>query len=1373
MRVEAPGRNPELRIVIDLQAAQSPFSRNRGIGRYSIALAKAMLRRRGDHEILIALNGMYADTVGPVRETFAGLLPPTDIVTWHATLPPLEANHPSQRRASELVREAFLAGLRPDIVHVASLFESGPYSFTSIGLGTGTYRTAVTLYDLIPHVYADIYLHRPEAAREYGDKIENLCRADLWLAISESSRREGIDRLSLPAQQVVNISSAADEHFTPGRVPTRGEAALRRHYGLWRPFAMYTGGIDHRKNIEGLIAAWAALPHAVRHAHQLAIVCSVQPPDRARLDKLAADAGLGPGEMVLTGFVPENHLVDLYRLAKLFIFPSMHEGFGLPALEAMSCGTAVIGADNSSIPEVIGTPDALFDARSQASMTARIGEYLQDDARRARLAAHGLEQARRFSWDASAERAMSAFEAMAPRPAAPRPAAKPRLAYVSPLPPQRSGIADYSAELLPALAAHYDIDLVLDQPELDALPAKCFAQQRSAAWFLEHGDEYDRVLYQFGNSAFHEYMLALLERHPGTVVLHDFFLSGLQAHRELVMGKGPQWALALFESHGWHALARRARASDMAPVIHEFPANFEVLRQAQGIIVHSPFSKALAQEWYGPGAADDWALIPHLRVALPLQRAQARAELGLGDQDFLVCAFGLMGPTKMNDRLLRAWRQSALAADSQCRLVFVGENHPGDYGREMTKAIDAAGGRVSISGWASAEVFRRYLNAADLAVQLRTLSRGETSGTVLDAMNHAVPVVANANGSMAYLPREAALVLDEEFPDEQLVDALETLRRDPARRRAMGDAGRRMIETLHSPADCAAAYARAIESFAERARRESPAVLVRRIGQVLPPKWGEPRLVNLANAIAHNMPQPRPARQLVVDMTAWTVEGGESPPVPQLVRDLVERPVAGWRAEPVYRAPDGGWRYARSMLQREFGCGDHVTADDPLDLRREDLWCVLSADDAAQPQPPDAAARLGLESLVLPLEGDAAMTWACIAATARVPRGRQWFVDISELVRFDWRSGIQRAVKNYLVELLRHPPADATLVPVYAVRGEVGYRVAQDHVLALAGLPACRRDRVIEPHAGDLFFCLDLQPHVVPMQQEYLEGLRRRGVRLAFMVYDLLPLRLPECFGPGAAADHERWLRVVGGADQAICISQAVADELALWFGQHLGAGARTPRITAVHLGADMTHALASQGLPDDARDVLAIIRERPSFLMVGTLEPRKSHAAVVAAFQRLWDAGVDATLVIAGRTGWMVNELVSLLRAHPERGRRLIWLEDASDEFLEQVYSACACLIAASRGEGFGLPLVEAAQRGMPIIARDLPVFREVAGDHAFYFGSDNPPQLADAISQWMALFREGRHPTSAGLPWQTWQQSAERLKRVLLELAPAQPAC
>jgi glycosyltransferase involved in cell wall biosynthesis len=166
---------------------------------------------------------------------------------------------------------------------------------------------------------------------------------------------------------------------------------------------------------------------------------------------------------------------------------------------------------------------------------------------------------------------------------------------------------------------------------------------------------------------------------------------------------------------------------------------------------------------------------------------------------------------------------------------------------------------------------------------------------------------------------------------------------------------------------------------------------------------------------------------------------------------------------------------------------------------------------------------------------------------------------------------------------------------------------------------------------------------------------------------------------------------------------------------------------------------------------------------MVGTIEPRKSHAQVLDAFELLWQRGSDAMLVIVGRPGWMTAAFVARLRAHPEAGKRLLWIEDATDEMLERLYESCSALILASRGEGFGLPLVEAAQRGLPIIARDLPVFREVARDHAFYFADDAPQALAQSIEAWLALREKGTHPLSRGMPFLTWAQSAAQLRRLL----------
>jgi glycosyltransferase involved in cell wall biosynthesis len=182
----------------------------------------------------------------------------------------------------------------------------------------------------------------------------------------------------------------------------------------------------------------------------------------------------------------------------------------------------------------------------------------------------------------------------------------------------------------------------------------------------------------------------------------------------------------------------------------------------------------------------------------------------------------------------------------------------------------------------------------------------------------------------------------------------------------------------------------------------------------------------------------------------------------------------------------------------------------------------------------------------------------------------------------------------------------------------------------------------------------------------------------------------------------------------------------------------------------------------------------RPSFLVVGTIEPRKGHLDVLDAFEQLWSQGLDINLVIVGAEGWRdvpealrrtIPQIIARLQSHPERGRRLFWVKSPSDEYLEKIYAACACLIAASEGEGFGLPIVEAARHGLPIMARDIAVFREVAGEHAFYFSGKSPDVLASAIGGWLMLHQKNAHPKSGAMPWMTWTQTAERVTNVLLE--------
>ena len=202
-----------MKLVIDLQGAQSA-SKGRGIGRYSLALAKAMARQCRDHEVWIALNEAFPDTIDPLRNAFVGtLLPRERVVTWKIPTPVAEFDPANtwRRRAAEVLRESFLASLNPDIVHVSSMFE-GFYddAVTSAECFWNSQATAMTLHDLIPLAHTGILEENSAVELWYYRKLASTRRATLWLANSESSRQDAISYLNLPTNKVVNISAAAD-----------------------------------------------------------------------------------------------------------------------------------------------------------------------------------------------------------------------------------------------------------------------------------------------------------------------------------------------------------------------------------------------------------------------------------------------------------------------------------------------------------------------------------------------------------------------------------------------------------------------------------------------------------------------------------------------------------------------------------------------------------------------------------------------------------------------------------------------------------------------------------------------------------------------------------------------------------------------------------------------------------------------------------------------------------------------------------------------------------------------------------------------------------------------------------------------------------
>lgn len=380
---------------------------------------------------------------------------------------------------------------------------------------------------------------------------------------------------------------------------------------------------------------------------------------------------------------------------------------------------------------------------------------------------------------------------------------------------------------------------------------------------------------------------------------------------------------------------------------------------------------------------------------------------------------------------------------------------------------------------------------------------------------------------------------------------------------------------------------------------------------------------------------------------------------------------------------------------------------------------------------------------------------------------RQLLVDVSVIHQSDARTGIQRVVRALLLQLLMAPPSGYRVCPIFATR-QHGYRYAAPNFLdppaRAPGAAAMPVPVDVQVECGDLFLGLDLAAHLLPRHQAQVLQWKRNGVKVHVVVYDLLPLQHPEWFNPKTVRNFKRWIKWLAVyADSAICISETVKMELHAWLNTHFGMLPTTLPASTIVLGADIEASAPSGGLPAQASSVLARLRSTSAVLMVGTLEPRKGYDQALAAFEQLWQQWENAPLlVIVGRPGWKTQALQEKLRCHPQAGQRLFWLEDVSDEYLAQLYDACSGVLVASRGEGFGLPLVEAVQHGKPVLAREIAVFQELKLAGITYFHGESVNDLATVLANWLkpawgtTVLSPQSHASSF---FPTWQLSAAQL--------------
>ena len=871
-----------MRLVIDLQGAQGA-SRWRGMGRLSRELSLAMAHAAGDHEVLVALNGAFPDAADELMTAFTSILGREAVRIWYPTgrTAAIEPDSDLRLAASEHIRAQFMQSLAPDIVHISSLFEGVDDDVvTSLPAEGPALASVATLYDLIPLIRREQYLDGAwigSPVREwYLRQVEQLRRMPGLLAISESSRNEAIVHLGMLPDRIFNIRAGVAGSFRPVALHGAARHAFLARYGLSEGYVLFLGGGDLRKNEAGLIAAFGLLPPAIRAAHKLAIVGKV---DELGLRVKASAAGLAATDLILIPFVEEADLPAIYSTCTLFVFPSLHEGFGLPAAEAMACGAPVIGSNCTSLPEVIGRPDALFDPHQPDSIARLMHRALTDDGFRRSLAEHGPGHAGGFTWADSARRAWSALESIADQTcttAATRmthPRRRLSLAVTSPLPPQHTGIADYTQHLLPALAEYYDITLVTDEPEATDPALRANFEVLTPAAFTARAGAFDRVLHQLGNSEFHRFQIdTLLPQIHGVMVLHDVFLSGILRHLEHLEGSVERFRETLLRTHGIRAVQTAAKDGiDVA--VQLFPCSLRQIQLSIGVILHSQHARDLIESFYGPTLSAVTRIVPTTRALPQLpSRAEARARLKLADSATVVATFGGVAETKMPEQILAGFTASNLARRGGAVLAFVGSAEGALAGLLSANAramgVDAS---VVLTQRTTSETYHNWLAAADIAIQLRTGSRGETSAAAADCLAAGLPVIVNAHGAMLELPAGAVIMLAERFELTALAAAIDRLAEAPNLRRSLGGVGRDYATTHLSAKKAAREYHDAIEAFYAA---RTPAMASQKVLQGLhkakvirPPDTDT--IQAIGRALAWSFPLPRP-RRLMLDITAWS-----------------------------------------------------------------------------------------------------------------------------------------------------------------------------------------------------------------------------------------------------------------------------------------------------------------------------------------------------------------------------------------------------------------------------------------------------------------------------------------------------------------------
>lgn len=699
------------RVLVDGRVMSHPTAGGRGIGRYTVGLVRSLVGAGAD---VVVLNDSRSD-----ERQWCDAIP--DLTCAPLTRATIRGESPS---SWFLCTQMMLYPVCLDVV---------PRVVTEAAL-----RVAGVLHDVIPQRYPDRYLVDPNARTQAAMRAPMVRTFDLMVANSTFSADTASTVLDFPRELIHVVGAAIEPQFRPsdgsdtaprltrlidiGLDPSRGRVVA------------VTGG-DDRKNTPGLLRAWAQLPLELRRSHQLVVACAMPPAVRDQWHHVVHHLGLAWGSDVLaTDAVTDDELVALLQGAKLSVFPSLEEGFGLPVAEAAACGCPVVCSNNSSLPEVIGDLGATFDAHDINDIASVITSGLTDEGYRRRLLDIAADTARRCTWANVGRRAFAALATVEANTGSGRDVER-RLALAGPFAGSPSGVGAYNERVLAAWTS----DTMILEPLVDLTGTDLEGSGRHSVAGLDryvHRHDFDAIVNVLGSSPYHAATVASLGEDAGHVWLHEPSLVGCHVGIGHLSGSR-EWA----EEHLRNELRRCEVIIDRWPAdlldaeaYHRAGITFlePVLDAARSIIVSSNDAAAVVGS-----IRSDHAPILVMPLAV---HVNDRAGMATGRS---VVSYGWLDESKKPEVVI-----GAIATLSgwmrDIRLTFAG----GCSDAYRAHIEDVVRSRhleewVNFTGWLSADELNATLLSARVGVQLRRNARGQRSAAVAEFNSRGIPVITD------------------------------------------------------------------------------------------------------------------------------------------------------------------------------------------------------------------------------------------------------------------------------------------------------------------------------------------------------------------------------------------------------------------------------------------------------------------------------------------------------------------------------------------------------------------------------------------------------------------------------------------------------